>query len=114
MSYRPSGGVTCLTKEKVRVKHLGVWSVALFFAVLSALYGLVAGILGVIAIVPTFDLGIISAIGASIGGIIVSMIIWAIGGFVGGAIAAIVYNLVFAVQGGIEVDLDVESIGGRP
>ena len=103
-----------MTKEKVRVKHLGVLSVAFFFAVLSALYGLVAGILGVIAVVPIFDLGIIAAIGAGIGGILLAMIVWAIGGFVGGAIAAIIYNLVFAVQGGIEVDLDVESVEAGP
>jgi len=89
-----------------------VFSVGLFFAVLSALYGLVAGILGVIAVVPTFDLGIIAAIGAGIGGILLAMVVWAIGGFIGGIIAAFVYNLVFAVQGGIEVDLDVESRQG--
>lgn len=98
-----------MTKEKVKVKHLGVWSVAWFFAILSALYGLVAGILTVVAAAPAFDAGILVEIGAGILGIIVSMIIWAIGGFIGGAIAAIVYNFVFAASGGIEVDLDVES-----
>lgn len=98
-----------MTKEKVKVKHLGVWSVAWFFAILSALYGLVNGILVVIATAPVLDASIFAAIGGGIFGIIVSVIVWAIGGFVGGAIAAIIYNFVFAASGGIEVDLDVES-----
>lgn len=98
-----------MTKRRVTVKHLGVWSVAIFFAVLSALYGLVAGILAVIATVPTFDLGIIAAIGAGIAGILLAVIVWAIGGFIGGAIAAVIYNIVFATSGGIDVDLDMQE-----
>jgi hypothetical protein len=98
-----------MEKQKVTVRHLGVLSVGLFFAVLSALYGLIIGILAVAATIPGSGLSTIAAIGAGLGGIILSIIIWAIGGFVGGVIAAIIYNLVFAVSGGIEVDLDVES-----
>jgi hypothetical protein len=95
--------------KRVTLKHLGVWSVALFFAVLSALWGLAAGILGVIATVPSSGLGIIAAIGAGIAGIILAMIVYAIGGFIGGAIAAFIYNIVFAASGGIDVDLDMRE-----
>ncbi|WP_298670009.1 hypothetical protein [uncultured Methanofollis sp.] len=98
-----------MTQQSVKVRRLGVMSVALFFAILSALYGLIAGILGVAMAVPTTDLGIIAAITAGIGGILLAIVLWAIGGFIGGAIAAVIYNFIFATTGGIQIDLDVES-----
>ncbi len=97
--------------RRTRIKRFGVLSVATFFAVLGAIYGLIYGIIiavGVLPIVP-IDMGPLGALGVGIATVIFLIIAMAVGGFIGGAIVALVYNLIFAVTGGIEMSLDVQE-----
>lgn len=95
--------------EKVKVKKLGVLSVAKLQAVIMALVGLLLGILSVImgAVLGSMFGGSASMLGSfGVIGIIVFPIVYAIIGFIGGAISALLYNLGAGWVGGIEMNLE--------
>jgi ABC-type antimicrobial peptide transport system permease subunit len=87
-------------KKIVKLKRIGVLSLAKLQAILLAFMGLIIGI--PYAIIGTFFLGE----GLFTFGIFVIIfpILYAIFGFIGGAIMAFLYNLVAGWVGGIEMD----------
>jgi hypothetical protein len=98
-----------MTQQIITVKRLGVVSVGMFFAVLGAIYGLLSGLVTGLGIIPGMSMGTIASVGAvalsAVAGAFVFAIVW----FIGGCIAAVIYNLVFAASGGIEVEIDVHG-----
>jgi TM2 domain-containing membrane protein YozV len=98
----------------VMLKRVGVMSVAKIIAVLSAIVGLIEGIVfaglgsimsgsmlgGILSATPIGTLGVFG-----LTAIIIFPVSGAISGFIGGAIGAFLYNLVAARIGGIEMDL---------
>ena len=96
----------------VVLKRVGVMSVAKIFAVLSAIVGLIEGIVfaglgsmvgmlgGMLSGTPLGTLGVFG-----FSAIIIFPVAGAISGFIGGAIGAFLYNLVAVRIGGIEMDL---------
>ena len=96
----------------VVLKRVGVMSVAKILAVLSAIVGLIEGIMfaglgsmlgmlgGMLSGTPVAMLGVFG-----FSAIIIFPVAGAISGFIGGAIGAFLYNLVAARIGGIEMDL---------
>ena len=98
----------------VMLKRVGVMSVAKIIAVLSAIVGLIEGIvfagLGSVlsgsmlgGILSGTPLGMLGVFGYA--AIIIFPVAGAISGFIEGAIGAFLYNLVAARIGGIEMDL---------
>ena len=94
----------------VKLKRVGVFSVAKLQAIIMSFVGLIAGIF--IAIIDMMlkslatSAGIDKLPGAELGfsAIIILPIAYAIFGFIGGAIGAIVYNLSAKLVGGLEMD----------
>ena len=98
----------------VVLKRVGVMSVAKIFAVLSAIVGLIEGIVlagvgsmmgDMLSGTPVASLGVFGYTA-----IIMFPITGAISGFIGGAIGALLYNIVAGKIGGIEMDL-VQAAG---
>ncbi len=92
--------------DKKEIKKIGVLSLAKIYAVITAIFGLIIGI--IYAVVGTAasvsgEAGVLAALG--IGSIIVMPIVYGIIGFISGAIGAWLYNLVANWIGGIELDL---------
>lgn len=96
----------------VVLKRVGVMSVAKIFAVLSAIVGLIEGIVlaglgsmmgDMLSGTPVGMLGMSGMFGYT--AIIMFPVGGAILGFVGGAIIALLYNIVAGKIGGIEMDL---------
>jgi hypothetical protein len=104
--------------NKLRIKKLGVLSVAKMQAVMGLVIGLIIGVIyGVIII-------LYSILGASLvkgdqayavggGGIVIGIvamigfpIMYTIIGFIGGAIGALIYNLFSRIVGGIEMEVE--------
>lgn len=106
--------------NKLRIKKLGVLSVAKMYAVMMLVMGLLIGIpYGlIIMIYALFGAGLIggdAALAVGGGGIVLGIavmiglpIFLGVNGFIGGAIGALLYNLFSSFVGGIEID--VESI----
>ncbi len=104
-------------RRKTYIKRFGVISVAKFTAVLTALYGLLIGIIA--AFSGRFDPvaaglghdvpGTIGLIGLGVGIVVLFVLAAALIGFIAGAILAVLYNIAFSTTGGIEVELDIEE-----
>ena len=88
------------------VRRVGVISVANIYALISAIFGLIMGLItafmscavGAALDVPGFGFGFI--------GIIILPILYGIGGWVSGVIGAALYNLVAGRVGGIKIELE--------
>jgi hypothetical protein len=100
------------------VKSVGVLSVGKVFACLYALLGLIVG--GIFSLVALASASAGAAAGGAppeaqragvvalllgAGAIIIMPILYGVGGFVGGIIVAVLYNVVAAITGGIEIEL---------
>ncbi len=105
--------------NKLRIKKLGILSVAKMYAaimlvvslIISIPYGLFIMIFGVAAMGSGAKEGLAAGGGAIIIGLLVMIglpIMYSIFGFIGGAIGAILYNVFAGFVGGIEVE--VESV----
>ena len=104
----------------VRLKKLGVWSVAKLQAIFMAILGLIVGIFYVI-LIKTLGALAPGALGPGVGlivglgffGIIIFIIfisiLYVIIGFIVGALVAFLYNLVAKWVGGIEMEFEIES-----
>lgn len=93
----------------IKIKKIGVFSLAKIQGVTMAIFGLLAGIF--IAL-PGALLGAASsgklAFGAGFGiaSVIIIPIIYGIMGFIAGALGAFIFNVVVKMVGGLEVELD--------
>jgi hypothetical protein len=87
-------------KNKVKLRRIGMLSLAKLQAVLLALMGLIFGIF--YTIIGASFLGV--GFGLGLFFIIVFPILYAIGGFIIGIITAFLYNLVAGWVGGVEMD----------
>lgn len=106
--------------NKLRIKKLGVMSVAKMYCVMMFVISLIIAIpYGLIIIIYSLlGAGMVggdAALAVGGGGIVVGIlvmiglpILYAIIGFVGGAIAALLYNVFSGLVGGIEIE--VESV----
>lgn len=109
----------------LRIKKLGVLSVAKIYAVMMFIFSLLIFVpYGLIIIIISLIGGIGAgsqdgALGIAFGGsgivmgiviMIVFPIMYAIFGFIGGALSALVYNVLAGFVGGIEIE--VENVGG--
>jgi hypothetical protein len=104
--------------NKLRIKSLGVFSVAKIYAVMMLVMSLLISIpYGLIFMVFGASLmggmggrdGMMAGGGSIIGGLLVMIgipIFYAIIGFVAGAIGALVYNLFAGMVGGIEIEVE--------
>lgn len=95
----------------VKLKKLGVWSLAKFQAVIMAMMGLVIGVIFAVMslLLPQAAGGTENVIG--IGGlgmwVIIAMpIIYGVIGLVGGAIGALLFNLTTKIVGGLEMEFE--------
>jgi hypothetical protein len=109
------------------VKSVGVLSVGKVFACLYALLGLIVGaIFSLLALAsalagaaaggapPEAQLSGVVALLLGAGAIIIMPILYGLGGFVGGMIAALLYNVVAAIAGGIEIELTERAPASGP
>lgn len=98
----------------MKLRKLGVMSVAKIYAVLGAIGGFIVGL--IVSIMSLAFGSVISAVGGTaamsgifMGGVfavIVMPIAYAIFGFIGGAIGAFLYNVVAGWVGGIEMKFE--------
>ena len=105
--------------NKLRIRKLGILSVAKIYAVMmlvmsliiSIPYGLMIMVFGVALMGQGGDAGMIGGGGSIVIGLLVMIgipIFYSIMGFIGGAIGALLYNLFAGMVGGIEIE--VESV----
>lgn len=91
------------------IKRIHVLSAAKIFGIITAAFGLLAGIImflfGGILGSLLGDAGGIGIVGG-VGAIIILPIMYGIFGFIGGAIQAFIYNLAAGVIGGIRIETE--------
>lgn len=103
--------------NKLRIRKLGILSVAKIYAVMmlvmslliSIPYGLMIMIFGAAVLGSGARDGAMAGGGAIIMGLLVMIglpIFYAIIGFIGGALAALVYNIFAGMVGGIEIEVE--------
>lgn len=92
--------------EKRVIKSVGVISLGKIFGLLSAFFGLIAGIFFAI-ISLTGDPGYgADAFAFGVGSIIIFPILYGIIGFIDGIIIAAIYNVIAGIVGGVEVEVE--------
>jgi len=99
-----------------RLRHVAVVQLALVFAVLYALIGLIGGLVWWLLLSPIMMAGIKSSMGAAAGAgalagigffaVILFPIVYGIIGFIAGLIYAALYNLAARWTGGVEMTLE--------
>lgn len=103
--------------NKLRIKKLGIWSVAKMYGLISLIIGLLIGIpYGLVVIVFSLvgaSIGGNEALAVGGGGVVMGIILmigipvgYAVMGIIGGAIGALIYNLFAAIAGGIEIEVE--------
>jgi hypothetical protein len=103
--------------NKLRIRKLGILSVAKLYAVMALIlsllisipYGLIIMIFGVAMLGQGGDAGRIGGAGGIVIGLLVMIglpIVYSLCAFVGGAIGAVVYNLLAGMVGGIEIEVE--------
>ncbi len=100
--------------KKTYIKRFGVVSVAKFTAVLTAMYGLVLGIIAALGAGAkdgvarcTRPWAPSGRSGSAVGIVVLVVLAMALVGFVTGAVLAVIYNIASRATGGIEIDLDI-------
>ncbi len=93
------------------IKKFDVFSVSKVFAIIFAIIGLIAGLFFAVFSIAAGAIVDFGGFGASFGvlGIIIFPIIYGVMGFVMGAIGALIYNLVAAWIGGVEIEFKEKS-----
>ena len=89
----------------MKLKSIGVLSLAKLEGIIMALVGLVLGLFMAAFGVVAGSIGRSPFAGLGIAAVIILPIIYGVCGFVGGAIGALVYNLIAGWIGGIELEL---------
>jgi hypothetical protein len=101
----------------VQIRSIGVWSAAKMSAVVYAFIGLLAGLLFSLAalagVATNVQGGGAGAMLFGVGAIVVLPLLYGLMGTIVGVISALIYNVVAAVAGGIELDLR-PTHGGVP
>jgi hypothetical protein len=104
--------------NKLRIKKLGVLSVAKMQGVMGLVIGLIIGIIYGLIIIAYSLLGASmlngnSSLAVGGGGVVIGIvamigipIIYGIVGFIGGAIGALLYNLFAGLVGGVEIEVE--------
>lgn len=103
--------------NKLRIKKLGIWSVAKMYGIMALIIGLLLGIpYGLIVIVFSLvgaSIGGNEALAVGGGGVVMGIILmigipvgYAVMGIIGGALGALIYNLFAALAGGIEIEVE--------
>lgn len=103
--------------NKLRIRKLGIFSVAKIYAaimlvislLISIPYGLIVMIFGAAMLRQGGDAGMIGGGGSIIVGLLVMIgipIFYGVIGFIGGAIGALLYNLFAGMVGGIEIEVE--------
>lgn len=96
-------------RRSLRLKRIGVLSVAIFSAAMGAALGLIAGLmlflyagLGAAQVQGGNQMNWLAGFG--IAGLIVVPLLYGMMGFIGGAINALIYNVIAGLTGGIELE----------
>ena len=103
--------------NKLRIRKLGILSVAKIYAVMmfvlslliSIPYGLIIMIFGVAMLGQGGDAGMLGGGGSILIGLFIMIgipIFYGIMGFIGGAISSLLYNLFAGMVGGIEIEVE--------
>jgi len=104
--------------NRLRIKKLGVLSVAKMQGVMGLVIGLIIGVIYGLIIIAYSLLGASilkgnSSLAVGGGGVVVGIIamiaipiIYGIIGFIGGALGALLYNLFAGMVGGVEIEVD--------
>ncbi len=89
------------------IKKIGIFSVSKVYAIIFAIIGLIGGLIFAVFGMVASAVGNFGALGASIGilSVILFPVLYGVIGFVMGALGALIYNLVAAWIGGIEIEL---------
>lgn len=101
----------------VTVKRFGVLSVGIISGIISAIGGLIAGMMmaGMVSLVPLYEdiYGDLGAFGWIFGGMALFFfpVIYGAFGFIGGIITAALYNLFTRWVGGIQLEIKSENPG---
>ncbi|HMS38994.1 MAG TPA: hypothetical protein PKE69_02120 [Pyrinomonadaceae bacterium] len=103
--------------NKLRIRKIGILSVAKIYAVMmlvvsliiSIPYGLVIMIFGAAMLGQGSDAGMAAGGGSILIGLLVMIgipIMYAVFGFIGGAIGALIYNIFAGMVGGVEIEVE--------
>ncbi|HUF04845.1 MAG TPA: hypothetical protein VMM38_11810 [Aridibacter sp.] len=103
--------------NKLRIKKLGIWSVAKMYGIMALIIGLLIGIpYGLIVIILSLvgaSFGGNDALSVGGGGVVMGIILmigipvgYAVIGIIGGAAGALIYNLFAALAGRIEIEVE--------
>ena len=97
--------------KHMKLKRIGVLSLAVFQMIFMAIIGLILGIFSAVIMTSTTSAIGVGGLGAGLGflAIIFFPIIYGIIGFIGGALGALLYNLVAKWIGGIDLEFDQKS-----
>ena len=102
------------------VKHVGVWSVARMYALITGGIGLIIGIC--VALVSLIGVSIAGPNSSmpwampvfGVGAIVLFPILYGVMGLVAGAIGALLYNAAARIGGGVELDVQEQPISRPP
>jgi hypothetical protein len=104
--------------NKLRIKSLGVLSVAKIYSVMGLIFGLLIGVpyglfIIVFSLIGAGGAGGDAALAIGGGGIVMGIIVmiglpvgYALMAFISGVIGALIYNLFAAMVGGIEIEVE--------
>jgi hypothetical protein len=93
------------------IRRIGPWSVARIYGALSAVMGLLAGVVFAListagaAFAPAGEQEGIMGLMFGVGAVVVLPVFYGILGLIVGALGAVLYNLFAAAVGGIELDI---------
>lgn len=104
--------------NKLRIKKLGILSVAKIYAVMGLVFGLLIGVpyggmIIVFSLIGAGGAGGDAALAIGGGGIVMGLVImilipvgYAVMAFISGVIGALIYNIFAAMVGGVEIEVE--------
>lgn len=107
----PGSSDLAASPGRMRLRRVGVLSVAMFGGAAGVIMGLFAG--GMMFLVSAVGVGFsgqaganapVAAVGMGLGMLIMAPLFYGVAGFIGGALNAFVYNVVAGMSGGIEME----------